>query len=99
MQYRFDWDPAKEKSNFQKHGVSFRQAATIFRDPCQISIYDDDHSQNEDRWVTIGTDSNGVIRVVIHTFEQVGNESCDIRIISARKASRTEVLQYQEAEE
>ena len=99
MQYRFDWDPVKEKSNLQKHGVSFRQAATIFRDPRQVSIYDDEHSQDEDRWVTIGTDRSGVIRVVIHTFEQVDSGQCEIRIISARKATRTEILQYQEAEE
>ena len=98
MQYSFDWDPLKELSNLRKHGVSFRQAATIFRDPRQLSIYDDEHSQNEDRWITLGIDDRGVVRVVIHTFEQVNQELCRIRIISARKATSAEVLQYQEAE-
>ena len=99
MQYSFDWDLEKEASNLRKHRVSFRQAASVFRDPRQLSIYDDEHSQNEDRWITLGIDSSGSVRVVVHTFEQVSQELCRIRIISARKATSEEVLQYQEAEE
>lgn len=53
MRYSFDWDPAKEVSNLQKHRVSFRQAATVFRDPRQVSIDDDEHSQDEDRWIPL----------------------------------------------
>jgi uncharacterized DUF497 family protein len=52
--------------------------------------------KNEDRWITIGTDTSGIIRVVVHTFEQINEEQSAIRIISARTAARTEVLQYQE---
>ncbi|WP_346293384.1 BrnT family toxin [Sphaerothrix gracilis] len=99
MRYRFDWAPAKDASNFQKHRISFRQAATVFRDPRQVSIYDAEHSQDEDRWITLGVDSSGVVRVVVHTFEQMSQEVCHIRIISARKATRAEILQYQGAEE
>jgi uncharacterized protein len=94
--YTFDWDPDKEASNIQKHKVSFRRAATVFRDPRQVSIYDDEHSQNEDRWITLGVDSGSVIRLVVHTFDQVSEDRCRIRIISARKATGGEILQYQE---
>jgi uncharacterized protein len=96
LQYSFDWDPKKERSNLQKHRLSFRQAATVFRDPRQVSIFDDEHSQDEDRWITLGVDSLGVVRVVVHTFEQVSPKLCRVRIISARKASRAEIAQYQE---
>ena len=66
MRYNFDWDPAKEKQNTRKHKVAFRRAATVFRDPNQLSIYDEEHSKDEDRWITIGIDNGGILRVVIH---------------------------------
>ena len=96
MRYKFDWDPAKETKNIRKHKVTFRQAATVFRDPNQLSIYDEEHSEVEDRWITIGIDSSGVLRVVVHTFEQISEDVCEIRIISARKATRREARQYRE---
>lgn len=99
MKYNFDWNPIKDSSNQRKHRLSFRQAATVFKDPRQITIYDEKHSQDEDRWTTLGVDSTGTIRVVIHTFEQVKPDVCRIRIISARKATKAEVLQYQEGDE
>lgn len=95
MKYSFDWDVAKEASNRRKHRLSFHQAATVFKDPRQIAVYDETHSQDEDRWTTIGIDSSGIVRVVVHTFEQVGKSVCRIRIISARSATKTEILQYQ----
>ena len=97
MHYEFDWDPVKERKNIRRHHISFRQAATIFRDPNQLSIYDEEHSADEDRWITMGLDSTGVLRVVVHTFEQVEEDSCRIRIISARNATSAEERQYQEA--
>jgi hypothetical protein len=97
LRYKFDWDPAKERKNIRKHGVSFRQAATVFRDPNQLSNYDEEHSEEEDRWITIGLDSAGVLRVVVHTFKQIEEDLCQIRIISARKAVSAEVSQYREA--
>jgi len=96
LRYKFDWDPAKEAENIRKHKVAFRQAATVFRDPNQVSIYDEEHSKVEDRWITIGIDSTGVLRVVVHTFEQIGEDLCEIRIISARKATNREARQYKE---
>ena len=99
MRYKFEWDPAKEDANARKHKVSFRRAATVFRDPNQLSIYDEEHSEQEDRWVTMGFDSGGVLRVVVHTFERIGEGLCEIRIISARKATRREARQYEEGNE
>ncbi len=96
MHYRFDWDLAKEAQNIRKHGMSFRRAASVFRDPSQISIYDEEHSEREDRWVTIGIDSTGVLQVVTHAFEQIHQDLSEIRITSARKATKKEAEQYRE---
>ncbi len=97
MRYQFDWDPVKERKNIDKHRLSFRQAATVFRDPNQLSVHDEEHSEDEDRWITIGFDSKGILRVVIHTFELAEKEISRIRIISARKATSSEKNQYREA--
>ena len=94
MFYKFDWDPDKERVNIRKHRISFRQTMSVFRDPNHLSKYDEEHSENEDRWITIGFDSAGVLRVVIHTFEQVEETLCEIRLISARKATRHESTSY-----
>lgn len=94
MDYFFEWDPKKAKSNNRKHGVSFERAATIFQDPRALSIFDDEHSIEEDRWVTLGMDSSGILVVVFHTFEEETKDSCRIRIFSARKAARKEIKQY-----
>lgn len=99
MRYEFDWDPAKERANVHKHQISFRQAATVFRDPYQLSIYDEAHSaeKTEDRWTTLGLDRAGRLCVVIHTFERLEEGLCRIRIISARKANGVEENQYRTA--
>jgi hypothetical protein len=96
VRYYFEWDPKKAKANKKKHGITFEQASTIFLDPRMISVFDTEHSEHEDRWATIGIDRNGVLLVVVHTFQQVDAESCRIRIISARKATKKESKQYQE---
>jgi len=49
MQYNFEWDPEKAKENWQKHGVRFEQATTVFRDPMAMTLYDDEHSLTEER--------------------------------------------------
>ena len=94
LRFQFDWDTAKEARNVQKHQVNFRRAATIFRDPNQLSLFDDEHSDQEERWITLGLDSGGILRVVVHTFEQVSEDQYEIRIISARKATLSESQQY-----
>ena len=95
MHYYFEWDPAKARQNIQKHRVSFERAATVFRDPNQISVYDEEHSDNEDRWITLGLSQDGTPIVVVHTFQQMGESSASIRIISARRATRSEIKQYE----
>ena len=96
MRYYFDWDPNKAKANRKKHGIFFEQASTIFLDPRMITVFDTEHSEHEDRWATIGVDSNGILLVVVHTFQQLNADSYRIRIISARKATRKESKQYRE---
>ena len=71
MRYYFDWDPNKAKTNRKKHGISFEQASTIFLDPRMIAVFDNEHSEDEDRWATIGIDRNGILLVVVHTFQQL----------------------------
>lgn len=94
MVYRFEWDPYKARQNTIKHKVSFERAAEIFKDPMAVSIYDDEHSQQEDRWITIGKDHSENVFVVVHTFVQEDDNVCQIRIISARKATKKESMQY-----
>lgn len=96
MRYSFTWDPWKARENLQDHKISFERAATVFRDPQALSIFDVDHSQEEDRWLTLGIDRVGSVLVVVHTFHQVDESLCNIRIISARHATRSEARQYQE---
>lgn len=88
---KFDWDPEKAASNARKHGVSFREASTIFRDTLAVSGSDPDHSLGEARFVTFGQSSDGRLLVVSHT-----EEGDVIRIISARPATRQERRIYEE---
>ena len=88
---RFVWDPAKAASNLRKHGVDFREAATAFNDPLSVSVPDPDHSLDEERWVLLGLSIAGRLIVVAHTEQ--GDE---IRIITARPATRPERQAYEE---
>lgn len=93
----FEWDIRKEALNMRKHGVSFEEAKKIFFDPFHLSIPDVSHSENEDRWITIGQAFNKeLIIVVIHTYRENDDEEMKIRLISARKATSKEKRQYQE---
>jgi uncharacterized protein len=71
MRYDFEWDVRKAKSNVRKHKRSFERAATIFRDPNLLSIPDEEHSETEERWLTIGLDETGTLLVISHKFENV----------------------------
>lgn len=95
--YHFDWDANKARSNQRKHGVSFQLATTVFRDPLALTIYDDEHSENEERWVTLGRAGDGRTLVVVHTSVQTLPTEIRVRIISARKADRDEIRDYEEA--
>lgn len=93
----FDWDPAKAASNLRKHKVSFEVAAAVIMDPLSKSIPDDDHSQFEERWITMGIARNGQLLVVSHTYFETGGEPY-VRLISARAATRRERRQYESDE-
>ena len=54
MRYNFEWDNNKNKSNQKKHGVSFEQATAVFQDPLALTLFDDEHSITEERWITLG---------------------------------------------
>ena len=99
MRYYFEWDPQKAKINLKKHKVSFERACTVFKDPNALSIYDEEHSEEDDRWITLGMDINGTLLEVVHIFEQLDENTCKIRIISARKATKKEIKQYNEYNE
>jgi uncharacterized protein len=90
-QLLFEWDPAKDRQNQRKHGVSFDEARTAFLDEHGRLIHDPDHSDEEDRFVLLGFSSALRLLVVCHCHR--GGDDV-IRIISARKANRTEGAMY-----
>lgn len=87
----FSWDARKAAANLTKHGVGFPEAATVFRDPLSTTFPDEDHSEVEQRFLTIGTSVRNRVLVVAHT-----EEGDKIRIISARPATRGEQRFYEE---
>ncbi len=93
--FEFEWDPAKAASNLRKHKVSFNLAATVFQDPFTRSILDRDHSEFEERWITMGHDRDGCLLVVSHTWNEATGGKNSVRIISARRATRNEQRQYE----
>jgi len=94
--YNFEWDPLKARDNRDKHGVTFDEAATVFRDSKALSIFDPDHSETEDRWITKGISEKGRLLVVAHTFQEESEDAVAIRIISSRKATKKETETYGE---
>ena len=96
MFYNFEWDPHKAQRNLQKHRISFERAAQVFLDPTALSIPDEEHSLREERWITMAKDSQGIVLVVVHTFQKGGEKERIIRLISARKATKQELKQYEE---
>ena len=85
MALTFEWDSRKARSNLAKHGVGFEEASTIFGDPLSLTILDPEHSLSEERYITMGRAFTGKLLVVVHT-----ERGDNIRIISARSASRRE---------
>jgi len=96
VNYNFEWDPGKARENQDKHSVTFDEAATIFRDSKALSIFDSDHSEIEDRWITLGISEKGRLLIVIHTFREENEDAVTIRIISSRKATKQEIKPYGE---
>jgi uncharacterized DUF497 family protein len=91
---RFEWDPQKNDLNLKKHGVSFEDAVQIFSDRNALSLFDEDHSLPEERWITIGNTGSGKTLVVVHTERIKTNDGFTIRLISSRRATKNEENQY-----
>lgn len=96
MVYRFEWDWRKATANSRKHGVRFEQAAKVFQDPRAVTIFDEEHSDNEERWVTMGLVDDCLVCAVHHTYREERGGGAVIRIFSARKATRNETARYWE---
>jgi len=93
MEQRFEWDTAKASRNLSKHGISFDEARTVFDDPLFITFLDEEHSHDEERYITLGLSTMNNLLLIAHT-EREGV----IRIISARKATNNERRHYEEIE-
>ncbi|MGZ9222181.1 MAG: BrnT family toxin [Anaerolineales bacterium] len=87
----FEWDPRKAEINLRKHGVSFPEAGTVFGDDLAITVPDPDHSDDEERFITIGWSNRRRLLIVSHT-----DRDDKIRILSARELTRAERKAYEE---
>jgi uncharacterized DUF497 family protein len=94
MSLTFEWDPIKEAHNAKKHTVTFQEASTVFSDFQSVTVFDPDHSRDEDRYLIIGVSEHGRSLIVAFT-ERAGR----IRIISARPLTSREREQYEEAQD
>ena len=88
---RFEWDPAKARSNLRKHAVSFEEARSVFFDEHAVEFYDDEHADWEDRFLLLGLSSQLKLLLVCHCYREA---DAVIRIISARKATPAESEHY-----
>ncbi|MEO7028274.1 MAG: BrnT family toxin [Acidobacteriaceae bacterium] len=87
----FQHDPRKAASNLRKHGVSFAEAMTVFVDSLSSTLPDDQHSEDEERQITVGMSSRGRVLFVIYT-----QRDSSVRLIGARVATAAERRQYEE---
>lgn len=89
---KFEWDAAKANSNKKKHGVSFEEAQSVFYDEFAVQFFDQESSKTEDRFLMLGFSDEARLLIVCHCER---NQGSIIRIISARKATKTEGQHYQ----
>jgi uncharacterized DUF497 family protein len=94
--YEFEWDDAKAEANLGKHGVDFMDAMSVLLDPLAMTRFDDGHSDDEERWASVGRAGNGQLLLVVHTFTATGPNTALVRLISARAATRREREQYEQ---
>jgi uncharacterized DUF497 family protein len=87
----FEWDTQKDKTNLKKHGVTFKEAQTAFHDEYAIQFFDPDHSEDEERYILLGTSFKLKTLIVCHCYRR---EETIVRIISARKADKDETEAY-----
>ena len=90
----FEWNNAKDLANQKKHGVSLSEAKSVFFDEYAVQFYDQEHSEAEERFIMLGMSNTSRVLVVCHCERRSGNT---IRIISARKATKTERAFYPRA--
>ncbi len=90
---RFEWDEGKDRANRAKHGVSFHTARLVFEDPLHLSLQDR-HVRGDERWKTLGLVQGVIVLLVAHTCQEIDGREF-IRIISARKATKRERLEYE----
>lgn len=91
MDLTFDWDAAKARKNEVTHGVTFEEAVTIFYDPLLLTFFDAEHSDEEERFLSIGRSDRNRLFLVVHT-----DRGAAIRIISGRKATAAERKTYEQ---
>jgi uncharacterized DUF497 family protein len=96
MKLIFEWDAVKARKNMAKHKVSFEEARTLLSDPLLLTVIDDYHSKGEGRFISVGRSMRGRILLLIHTERHETEESLVIRIISCRKATKSERKTYEE---
>jgi uncharacterized protein len=97
-QYEFEWDDNKAATNVRKHGVSFELASTVFHDPGVLTVADLEHGEAEERWFSIGCSAIGVVITVVYLWSEITPGAVKIRLISARRATATELRQYEETQ-
>jgi uncharacterized DUF497 family protein len=85
----YEWDPAKARANFAKHGVRFADAVSVLEDDLALTIRDPS-SEDEERWITLGRNILGRVIVVVYTWRKD-----NVRLISARPATAREKKQYE----
>jgi uncharacterized DUF497 family protein len=90
----FSWDTAKSVQNFERHGVSFEEAVSVFADPEALDWADASHSEHEPRSKRLGRSLDGRVLLVVYTVRRTNHGKETVRIISARQASRKERKAY-----
>ena len=92
MDVVFEWDPRKNQANLQKHDIAFSEATSVFGDPLARIFLDEEHSANERREIIVGR--SHMKRLLLVCFTEL--EEGQVRVISARRATRTEQHDYEE---
>lgn len=88
---KFEWDNSKAKENLRKHSISFEEAQSVFFDDNAVQYWDDKHSDKEERFLMLGMSNQIRILLVVHCYRE---DESTIRIISARKATKKEKIEY-----
>ena len=94
--YQFEWDEAKAAANERKHDVTFELASSVFYDPRLLTVADVEHSETEERWLSVGIARNGVLISLVYLWSETDPAAIKVRIIPARRATQAERRQYEE---